>query len=125
VRWIGRPPSTGLLATSCDNLRTPTPWPNVGKFKGWTGLSPTATYPSTVGHEMHSPATIYPGTSPAYIMTTQVPLGPRPYGSIGKRLGHTRKHDEPPPQHINSSTHEHDMRVKLLSQLSIYIICKL
>jgi hypothetical protein len=122
VWWIRRPPSTGLPATSCDNLRSPTPWTNVGEFKGRTWLSPPVTYPLTVGHEMHSPATIYPGTSSAYIMTTQFPLGPQPYGSTGKRLGRTQKHDEPPPQHTNSSTHEHDMRVKLLSQLSIYMM---
>jgi hypothetical protein len=58
-------------------------------------------------------------------MTTQVPPGLRPYGSTGKRLGHTRKLDEPPPQHTNSSTHDHDMRVSHLSQLSIYMTCKL
>jgi hypothetical protein len=125
VRWIGRPPSTGLPATSCDNLRTPTPWPNMGEFKGQTGLSPPSAYPSTVGHEMHPPATIYPGTSPAYVMTTQIPPGLRPYGSTGKRLGRTQRHDEPPPPHTNSSTHEHDMNMKAPSQLSIYMICKL
>jgi hypothetical protein len=32
-----------------------------------------------------------------YIVTTQVPRGPRPYGLIGKEHGRTRRHDEPPP----------------------------
>ena len=117
MRWITRPPSIGLPATSCDNLRTPTPWPNVGDYEGRKGLSPPAFYPSTVGHEMHSPALIYLGTSTTYIATTQVPLGARPYGSIGKGLGCTRKHDEPPPQHKSKSIHEHNMNNEALSQM--------
>jgi hypothetical protein len=117
VRWIRRPSSTDLSATSCDNLRTPTPWPNVGDYEGWTGLSPPATYPSTVGHEMHSPASIYLGTSPAYIGTTQIPLGPRPYGSTGKGPGRTRKHDEPPSQRKSKSIHEHNMNDEASSQV--------
>jgi hypothetical protein len=44
-----------------------------GDYEGRIGLSPPAAYPSTVGHEMHSPASIYAGTSPAYIGTTQTP----------------------------------------------------
>jgi hypothetical protein len=47
------------------------------------------------GMQSHTP--IYLGTSPVYIVTTQVPRGPRPYGSICKELGCTRRHDEPPP----------------------------
>jgi hypothetical protein len=70
-----------------------------GEYEGRTWLSSPVAYPSTVGHEMHSPAPIYPDISPAYIVTTQIPRGPRPYGSIGKELGHTWKYDEPPPQH--------------------------
>jgi hypothetical protein len=80
-------------------------------------LSPPAAYPSTVGHEMHSPTPIYLGTSPTYIVTTQIRLGPRPYGSTGKGLGCTRKHDEPPPQHKSISIHEHGMNDKALSQV--------
>jgi hypothetical protein len=115
VRWIRRPPSTGLLATSCDNLRTPAPLLNVGDYEGWTWLSPPTAYPSTVGHEMYSPTPIYLGTSPAYIGTTETPWGPRPYGSTGKGFGHTRKHDEPPPQHKSKSIHEHTMNNKASS----------
>jgi hypothetical protein len=117
VRWIRRPPSIALPATSYDNLRTPTPWLNVGDYEGRIGLSPPVAYPSTVGHEMHSPAPIYLGTSPTYIGTTQIPPGPRPYGSTGKGLGRTRKDDEPPPQHKSKSIHEHSMNDKALSQV--------
>jgi hypothetical protein len=116
VRWIRRPPSIGLPATSCDNLRTPT-WPNVGDCKGRAGLSLLAAYPSIVGHEMYSPVPIYPGTMPAYRETTQIPPGPRPYGSTGKRLGRTRKHDEPPPQHKSKPNHEHGMNDEAWSQV--------
>ena len=28
-----------------------TSYPNMGDYKGWTGLSPPATYPPTMGHE--------------------------------------------------------------------------
>jgi hypothetical protein len=117
VRWIRRPPSTGLPATSCDNLRTSTLWPNVGDYEGRTGLSPPAAYPSTVGHEMHSSAPTYPGTSPTYIGTTQIPSSLRPYGLIGKGLRRTRKYDEPPPQHKSKSVHVHGMNDKALSQV--------
>jgi hypothetical protein len=57
-------------------LRTPTPQSNVGECKGWTGLSPPAHLPLHHGKGMQSPATIYSGTLPAYIVTTQVPRGP-------------------------------------------------
>jgi hypothetical protein len=70
---------------------------NVGEFKGRTGLSPPAAYPSIVEREMQSPAPIYPGTLPVYIVTTQVTHAPRPYESTGKELGRTQRHDEPPP----------------------------
>jgi hypothetical protein len=79
--------------------------------------TPPVAYPTTVGHEMHSPAHIYLGTLPAYIETTQAPPGPRPYGSTGKGLGCTQKHDEPPPQHKSKSIHEHGMNDKALSQV--------
>ena len=58
---------------------------------------------------MHSPNSIYPSTMLAYRETTRVPPGPRLYGSTGKGLGHTRRHDEPPPQLISISYHMHDM----------------
>jgi hypothetical protein len=86
-------------------------------YEGRIGLSPPTAYPSTVGHEMHPPVPIYSGTSPAYIETTQVPLGHRPYGSTSKGLGRTRKHDEPPPQHKSKSIHEHGMNDRALSQV--------
>jgi hypothetical protein len=60
---------------------------NVGDYKGWTGLSPPTVYPSTVERETYSPVPSYPSTMLAYIETTQIPLGPLPYGSIGKGLG--------------------------------------
>jgi hypothetical protein len=108
--------STGLPATSCDNLRTPTPWPNVRDYEGWTGLSHLPPTPQPCDMKcIHPP--LYPATSPAYIETTQVLSSPRPYGSIGKGLGRTRKHDEPPPQHKSKSIHEHGMIDKALSQV--------
>jgi hypothetical protein len=48
----------------------------------------------------------------AYVETTQVPPGPRPYGSIGKGLGHTQMHDEPSPQLSSNSTHINYMNVE-------------
>jgi hypothetical protein len=59
----------------------------MGEFKGRIGLSLSTAYPSTVGHEMHPPATIYPGTSPAYIMTTQIPRVPDPMDRPVRDLG--------------------------------------
>jgi hypothetical protein len=44
-----------------------------------------------------------------YRETTQVPPGPRPYESTGKGLGHTRRHDELPPQLRSNSYHIYDM----------------
>jgi hypothetical protein len=46
-----------------------------------------------------------------------MPLGSRPYGSTGKGLGYTQKHDEPPNQHKSKSIHEHGMNDKALSQI--------
>jgi hypothetical protein len=48
----------------------------------------------------------------AYVENTQVPPGPRPYGSTGKELGHTRRHDEPPPQLSSNFTHIDYMNVE-------------
>jgi hypothetical protein len=45
------------------------------------------------------------------------PPGPWPYGSTGKGLGCTRKHDEPPPQHKSKSIHEHNINDKASSQV--------
>jgi hypothetical protein len=75
----------------------------MGDYKGWTGLSPLAAYSSTGEYKMYSPVFPYPSTMLAYTETTQIPLGPRPYRSIGKELGHTRRHDEPPPQLSSNS----------------------
>jgi hypothetical protein len=59
-----------------------------GGVQGTDKLSPPAAYPSTMGHEMHPPATIYPGTSPAYIMTTQIsPRVPDPTDRHARDLG--------------------------------------
>jgi hypothetical protein len=41
----------------------------------------------------------------AYTETIQILLGPQPYGLTGKELGHTRGHDEPPPQLSSNSTY--------------------
>jgi hypothetical protein len=49
LRWTGRSSSTGLLASTRD-FKTPTQYPNVGDYKGRTGLSPPTAYPSTVGY---------------------------------------------------------------------------
>jgi hypothetical protein len=56
------------------------------------------------------------GTSPTYIVTTQIPLGPRPYRSTGKGLERTRKHDEPPPQHNFISNYGLIMKIGAMSQ---------
>ena len=40
-------PSTSLLASARD-FKTPTQYPNVGDYKGWTRLSPPAAYTSTM-----------------------------------------------------------------------------
>jgi hypothetical protein len=48
----------------------------------------------------------------AYVETTQVSPGPQPYGSTDKGLGHTRRHDEPPPQLSSNSTHINYMNVE-------------
>jgi hypothetical protein len=45
---MGRSSSTGLLASLSD-FKTPTQYPNIGDYKGRTGLSPLAAYPSTGG----------------------------------------------------------------------------
>jgi hypothetical protein len=58
----------------------------MGDYEGRTELSPPAAYPSTVGHEMHSPTPIYPGTSAAFIGTTQTPRVPDPTDRQGKGL---------------------------------------
>jgi hypothetical protein len=77
---------------------------NVGDIRD-AGLSPPAAYPSTVERETYSPDPPYLSNMLACIETTQIPLGPQPYGSIGKGLGHTRRHDEPPPQLRSNSIH--------------------
>jgi hypothetical protein len=77
----------------------------MGDYKGRTGLAPLAAYPSTMEREMYSPIPPYPSTMLAYIETTQIPRGPRPYESTGNGLGHTRRHDEPPSQLSSNSTH--------------------
>ena len=45
MKQVGRPPSTGLPATSCNNLDSYTLVEH-GDYKGWIGLSPPAAYPS-------------------------------------------------------------------------------
>ena len=77
----------------------------MGDYKGRTGLSPHAAYPSTMEREMYSPISPYPSTMLAYIETTQIPPGPWPYGSTGKELRHTRRHNELPSQLSSNSTH--------------------
>jgi hypothetical protein len=84
---------------------------NMGEFKGRTGLSPHAAYPSTEEKEMQSPAPIYPGTSPVYIVTTQVPCSPQPYGSMGKELGRIWRHDEPSPVLSSNPQQTYSMNV--------------
>jgi hypothetical protein len=77
----------------------------VGDYKRQTRLSPPAAYPSTMEREMYSPVPPHPSTMLVHIETNQVPLGPRPYGSTGKGLGYTQRHDEPSPQLSSNSTH--------------------
>ena len=36
---------------SARDFKTPTQYPDVGDYKGWTGLSPPAAYPSTMEYE--------------------------------------------------------------------------
>jgi hypothetical protein len=54
--------------------------------KGCHHLPPT---PQPWKGPMHSPVSPYPSTMLAYIETTQIPLGPWPYGLTGKELEHT------------------------------------
>jgi hypothetical protein len=77
----------------------------MGDYKGRTGLSPPAAYPSTVEREMYSHVPPYPSTMLAYVETTQVPSGPQAYGSTDKGLRHTQRHGEPPPQLSSNYTH--------------------
>jgi hypothetical protein len=88
--------STGLPATSCGiftNSYTPV---ERGGIQGTDKAVTTCRLPLDRGKGMQSPATIYLGTSLAYRVTTHIPCCPRPYGSTGKGLGPTQRHDEPP-----------------------------
>jgi hypothetical protein len=49
VRWMGRSLSTGLLKRE-RHYELLHEYLNVGDYKGWTGLSLPAAYPSTVEH---------------------------------------------------------------------------
>jgi hypothetical protein len=60
---------------------------NVGDYKGRTGLSPPAAYPSTVEREMYSLVPPYPSTMLEYVETTQVPWVPDPTDRQVKDLG--------------------------------------
>jgi hypothetical protein len=68
-------------------IYTPTPQTNVGDYKGRTGLSPSAAYPSTVEREMYSFVPPYPSTMLAYVETTQVPQDPDPTDQQVQDLG--------------------------------------
>jgi len=97
VKQVRRPLSTGLPATSFDNLDSYTLVEHGGLYHH---LPPTS---QPWKGTMHSPISPYPSTTLAYIETTQIPLSPWPYGSIGKELGHTWRHDEPPSQLSSNS----------------------
>jgi hypothetical protein len=108
---IGRPPSTGLPATSCGiftNSYTPV---ECGGILGTDRAITTYRHPLDHGKGMQSPTTIYLGTSPTYIVTTQIPCSPQPYGSTSKGLGHTRRHDEPPSVPISKPQQTYGMNV--------------
>jgi hypothetical protein len=40
---------TKIKMDGSEDFKTPTRYPNVGDYKGWTGLSPPSAYPSTGG----------------------------------------------------------------------------
>jgi hypothetical protein len=85
LRWTGRFPSTGLPASTRD-FKTPIQYPNVGDYKGQTGLSPPAAYPSTMGHHHIQRFPCIRAPRPC---TRKLPIspGPRPYGLTGKGYG--------------------------------------
>ena len=58
-----------MLASARD-FKTPTQYPNMGDYKGRTGLSPPAAYPSTMEREMYSLVSPYLTTMLAYTETT-------------------------------------------------------
>jgi hypothetical protein len=68
------------------DFKTPTQYPNVGDYKGQTGLSPHAAYPST-GALSYPKVPVYPSTTPVYKETTHIPPRLRPYGSTSKNMG--------------------------------------
>jgi hypothetical protein len=75
MRWVRKPLSTGLPATSCDNLNSYTVPERGGITKdgqGYHHLSPT---PQPWSMTMHSPIPMYPSSAFMYKETTQVPPG--------------------------------------------------
>jgi hypothetical protein len=110
LRWIGRSLSTSLPASARD-FQTPTEYPNVGDYKGRTGLSPPAAYPSTVGyHHIHRFS--YTRAPRSCTKKLPIPSGPRPYGSIGKGYRQIQRNNELPPQPNPTSIHSNYMNVE-------------
>jgi len=80
-----------------------------GGLQGMDRAVTTCRLPLNRGIGMHPPGPLYPSTMLTYNGPTQVPPGPRPYGSTGKRLGHTRRHDETPYLDNSILIHLHSM----------------
>ena len=103
-----RPPSTGLPATSCDNLDSYTLQIR-GGLQGTNRAVTTCRLPLNRGAPSYPKVFVHLGTMPVYKETTHIPLGLRPYGSTS--IGHeqTQRNDEPPPQLSSTSTHTSHM----------------
>jgi hypothetical protein len=104
---MGRSPSTGLPASMRD-FKTPTQYPDVGNYKGWTGLSPSATYPLTVGYH-HTKGSCAPEHYARVYGNYLYPPGLQPYrltrNNICKPEGTTNRHPNP----SSTSTHTNHM----------------
>jgi hypothetical protein len=97
--------------SSAIDFKTPTQYPNVGDYKGQIGLSPPTAYPSTMGycHIYRFPCTWHHTYVPRNYL---YPLGPWPYGSIGKEYRQTQRKNKSPPQPNPTSTHTNHMNVE-------------
>jgi len=86
MRWVGRPPSTGLLATSCDNLDSYT-LPEHGGLRRKDRAVTTCHLPLNRGVPSYPKVPVHPDNMLVYKETTHIPPGLRPYGSTSKDMG--------------------------------------
>jgi hypothetical protein len=67
----------------------------MGDYEGWTGLSPPAAYPSTVGHEANKVASSLDTTSTLLTTTLALYRVIRLYREPSTRVSAMRADDEP------------------------------